>query len=78
MAVQKTILKNDSQRAVVHMVGLGGAGETSTVTLAELVNTANGETSSGALKCNISYLWSVSYGGYATSVAVTQIGRAHV
>ena len=72
MAVQKTILKNDSQRAVVHLVSVAGGGESATVTLAELVNTANGETSSGTLQCNISYFWSVSDSANASSVAVTR------
>lgn len=72
MAVQRTILKNDSQRAVVHFVGTGGAGETSTVTLAELVNTGNGETSSGALKCNISYILASVDSNNASSVVITR------
>jgi hypothetical protein len=72
MAIQKTILKNDSQRAVVYIVGTAGAGESSTVLLTDLINTSNGETSSGALKVNISYIWSNSFGDYSTSVHVSR------
>ena len=72
MAVQKTILKNDTQRAVIHMVATAGAGESSTVLLTDLINTANGETSSGALTANISYFWSVSDQNNASSVVVSR------
>lgn len=70
MAIQN-ILKNDSQRAVVHITsGLGG--DSSLVALADLVNTANGETSSGTLRANISYIWSISDANNASSVVVTR------
>lgn len=72
MAVQKTILKNDSQRAVIHLVGTAGAGESSTVLLTDLVNSVNGETTSGTLQANISYVWSNSDGANASSIVVTR------
>lgn len=72
MAVQKTILKNDSQRAVVHMVATAGGGESSTVLLTDLINTPNGETSSGALTANLSYIWSVSDQNNASSVVISR------
>lgn len=70
MAIQKTIIKNDSQRAVIHMVGTDGGGESSTVLLTDLINTPNGETSSGTLQASISYFWSVSDANNASSVVV--------
>lgn len=72
MAIQKTILKNDSQRAVVHMVGTAGGGESSTVLLTDLVNTPNGETTSGTLLANISYCWTSCDQNIASSIAVTR------
>lgn len=68
--VQKTILKNDSQRAVIHLVGDQGASESSLVALADLVNTGNGETSSGALKVNISGIWATSNGAVDSSIVI--------
>lgn len=71
MAVAKTIIKNESQRAVVHLVSVAGGGEQATIALTDLVNTDNGETTSGTLKVNISYMWAVSDSN-ASSIVVTR------
>lgn len=65
------IIKNDSQRAVVLITARLGAGEAVTVALSDLINTTNGETSSGALACNISGIWA-SMDSNASSVLITR------
>lgn len=59
MAVTKTLVKNDRQRAVVHIIGTA-AGDSSTIALTELL--AADETSSGTLRANISVAY-VNTGG---------------
>ena len=71
MAVTQTIIKNDSQRAVVHITFTIGA-ESSTVALADLINTANGETSSGALMVNISSIWAANSNTNISSIIITR------
>ena len=70
MAVTKNIVKNDHMRAVVHISGTA-AGDTTSVTLASLVNTAQSETSSGTLKAKLAYAWATCDNA-ASSVTVTR------
>jgi hypothetical protein len=66
MAVTKTLIKNDRQRAVVHMIATA-AGDSSTVVLTDLL--AADETSSGTLRANISMAYANSGGTSGITVS---------
>lgn len=52
MAVQKTIIKNENMRAVVHLIGTE-AGDSSTIALTELLNSHQTSSGTTSLTVNI-------------------------
>jgi len=66
MAVTKTLIKNDRQRAVVHIIGTA-AGDSSTVALTELL--AADETSSGTLRANITVAYANTDGSSGVTIS---------
>lgn len=55
MAITKTLIKQNRQRAIVHLVADTGAGESSTVVLTDLL--AADEVSSGTLRSSIASVY---------------------
>ena len=67
MAVTKTLIKNDRQRAVVHLVGTA-AGDSSTIALTELLAADETSSSSVTLRANISVAYCNSDGSSGITI----------
>jgi hypothetical protein len=69
MAVQKTILKNENQRAVVHLYA-SAAGDTTSIALTELLNSHQTTSATTALTVNIAYAYNNISGSANSSIII--------
>jgi len=73
MAIQKTIIKNDRQKAVVHIVG--AAGDSTAIALTDLLNADETSSTSNVLKVAIASVYCNAQDA-TTSINITRGGSS--